>query len=679
MAFVEKTTITYWQGYVEIQREFIDVNGDRVSQTEKRRKLLWTENDDDLAAIMTDDFGRALEENDTDRTHFDAGLENDMDRTHFDAGLGNDTDRAHLDAELELTLDEDDLDTSDDLDQECASIDANSETTTNSDDPTIGRNVEDSDDDDADRECKDADSDTDTDDEFFDAHRGDEDSDTASFVTIDEADVSAEVFLEFEGSDVEVEEPVDPRSFAATGVPQLSVRGRFCPVCHQNVEQRLRRHMEISHMPWWLSPNRACWSCHETSQSATFAHHRHQDTCPQVAMTDKDVKEYTLLANGLIKRLLRDFNCNTEEELLILIEANGWYPDGKPAPELSFQQKLFMWLWETENQRIHTPFADLKISPPSTIICVLHYRVLMCLLPHLPTETQDLIQAGSQADPSITLPHAVRRLIHTIDGHAHLDRNNSLRSYEGDRWDSMIRLDAVVANFVFPASWKTIDAWKGNERVYITAGIHPNLCQRGLVDAQHFARLQVLLEDPRCVALGEVGLDYFRGTGRFSRVHQQKNLQRMLEIRPHALPIIIHRREATQGQTQALEDVLHLLQMTTNRDAIVVIHSFTGSAAETRLLLKSFRQTYFSLGPLCLHLRDEAKSVMVSAVRGLELHQILLETDAPYLTTRPRQSLHEVAEWIGEAKGCPPSLILEAGRRNAIRVYNLALSPELGL
>jgi Tat protein secretion system quality control protein TatD with DNase activity len=68
-----------------------------------------------------------------------------------------------------------------------------------------------------------------------------------------------------------------------------------------------------------------------------------------------------------------------------------------------------------------------------------------------------------------------------------------------------------------------------------------------------------------------------------------------------------------------------------------------------------------------------------TAIRGVDLDRLLIETDAPYLVKRPCQVLLLIAEWVGDIKGCCAAIILEANRRNAIRLFSLPPAADLGL
>lgn len=160
-------------------------------------------------------------------------------------------------------------------------------------------------------------------------------------------------------------------------------------------------------------------------------------------------------------------------------------------------------------------------------------------------------------------------------------------------------------------SLELADALQG---VFATAGMHPHTASE--FDAGGQARIEELLHDPRVIAVGECGLDFFR------MLSPQADQERALRVhaalsRESGKPMVVHVRDAWDAILRVLDE---------ERADRVVIHCFSGDAAiarecATRGWFMSFAAnvTY----PKNQHLRDAA------AVVPSEL--LLTETDAPYL------------------------------------------------
>jgi len=154
--------------------------------------------------------------------------------------------------------------------------------------------------------------------------------------------------------------------------------------------------------------------------------------------------------------------------------------------------------------------------------------------------------------------------------------------------------------------------------VFAILGVHPH--EAGGADAGRLDELEALLASPRAVALGEIGLDYFRD--RAPRPAQRELFSAQLELAARlGKPVVIHTREADEDLPAALEGftgtiVLHcfsspaLLPWALERDCFI---SFAGNV------------TYPSAGEL----RDAARLVPPE--------RLLVETDCPYLAPQPKR------------------------------------------
>ena len=76
--------------------------------------------------------------------------------------------------------------------------------------------------------------------------------------------------------------------------------------------------------------------------------------------------------------------------------------------------------------------------------------------------------------------------------------------------------------------------------MYATFGIHPSLCSNQLALTRHRVELRVRLLSPRCVALGEVGLDYRSGMTDGQKQSQRDTLSALVHLRPAQMPMVVH-------------------------------------------------------------------------------------------------------------------------------------------
>ena len=160
-----------------------------------------------------------------------------------------------------------------------------------------------------------------------------------------------------------------------------------------------------------------------------------------------------------------------------------------------------------------------------------------------------------------------------------------------------------------------------------TAGIHPH--QAGALDAPQQAALQRLWAHPRCVAVGEAGLDY-------KRMHQPKPAQRDCLVaqlalsRDLALPLFLHNREADA-------DFIDILDREA-RGRSMVVHCYTGGSATLRRLLDRGAMIGIT-GWLCDERRNHD---LRAALDYLPIESTMIESDAPWLLPRSIEGFRRI-------------------------------------
>lgn len=223
------------------------------------------------------------------------------------------------------------------------------------------------------------------------------------------------------------------------------------------------------------------------------------------------------------------------------------------------------------------------------------------------------------------------------DTHVHLD----MEEFEGDRPQVLARaLDAGVSRMIsigtdLASSRKSIEIAAKNDFVYATVGYHPHHASD--LDANTLEELTSLAANPKVVAWGEIGLDFFR---RRSPLQEQiKAFEKQLDLAAElGLPVIVHDRDA---HDQVLE-ILRKRKLPSGG----VMHCFSGDSdfAEALLILGFHLSipgtvTYNK----AFHVREVASRI--------PLDRLLLETDAPFLAPEPfRGKRNEPAYVINTAR-----------------------------
>lgn len=199
-------------------------------------------------------------------------------------------------------------------------------------------------------------------------------------------------------------------------------------------------------------------------------------------------------------------------------------------------------------------------------------------------------------------------------------------------------------------------------RIWGTQGIHPH--QAAQLDAAVLERIAANLEQPRMVAVGEIGLDYYY-THSEPAVQRSAFAQQLELAARHDLPVVIHSRDADEDTIAILREHLPALSRRG------VIHSFTSGEALARFSLESGFMLGFN-GITTFRNADNVRAIV--ALTPVE--QLVLETDAPYLTPVPYRGrpnapcyLPFVAEQIAEIKQLPVEALLAQVHHNSMQLF----------
>jgi TatD DNase family protein len=208
------------------------------------------------------------------------------------------------------------------------------------------------------------------------------------------------------------------------------------------------------------------------------------------------------------------------------------------------------------------------------------------------------------------------------------------------------------------------------EIVYATVGIHPH--EAKLAGEADFQELERLAKEPKVIAWGEIGLDYYYDHS--PRDVQQKVFTRQMEMaRAAKLPIVIHCRPSDNSDN-AWEDCLALVQQHWKPSGLGgVLHCFTGTWAHAQRALDMGFMISFAGNvtfPKAQQICDAASKV--------PLERMLIETDSPFLAPVPYRGkrnepafVKEVARQIGELRGILAEEIARTTAENFYRFFKV--------
>lgn len=269
-----------------------------------------------------------------------------------------------------------------------------------------------------------------------------------------------------------------------------------------------------------------------------------------------------------------------------------------------------------------------------------------------------------------------------FDSHAHL--NNE--TYSERELEAVVRaiensaVEYVVdIGFDLESSMKAVEHSKKYPWCYATVGFHPHDVKS--MTEEDLILLKGLAAKPKAVAIGEIGLDYYRNLS--PREDQQywfrEQIRLALELK---MPISIHDRDAHQDIMNILKEegvfsndrkAQFPKKKTGEGDARLLMHCYSGSEELAEQYVK-LGATISIAGPVTY--KNARKTVEV--VEQIPLDYLLIETDAPYLTPEPLRgkqnkspNVEFTARKIAEIKGISYEEVAKVTNENARRFYGI--------
>jgi len=254
-------------------------------------------------------------------------------------------------------------------------------------------------------------------------------------------------------------------------------------------------------------------------------------------------------------------------------------------------------------------------------------------------------------------------MIKLTDTHAHYDDE----AFDGDRDELLQRLFSGPVGKIITVGCAA-DRWEDTvrlaekyENIYGAVGIHPEDIY-DLPD-DYLNRIEKLTQNPKIVAVGEIGLDYHYEN--FDKEKQIKIFTEQLRLADRlSMPVIIHSRDAA-------EDTMRILREEKPKKA--VMHCFSGSRETANEVLSLGLYISFT-GVLTFKNAKRA----VEACGAVPKDRLMLETDCPYMAPVPYRGercdssmILSTAAKMAEIKGVSQEEIIEICNRNAERFFGI--------
>ena len=251
-----------------------------------------------------------------------------------------------------------------------------------------------------------------------------------------------------------------------------------------------------------------------------------------------------------------------------------------------------------------------------------------------------------------------------FDTHAHYDDER----FDGDREALLASMPEKNVGLIvnpgcnIPSSRVAVELARKFDFVYAAVGIHPENCAD--FEPEQIEKLRELAKEPKVVAIGEIGLDYYWAENPPKDLQQKVLRRQLLLAQELSLPVIIHDRDA-HGDTMAI--VREFPQVRG------VFHCFAGSTEMARELIGMGWMLSFN-GAATFKNARKAPEV----IAAVPLEKLMIETDAPYLTPVPHRGQRNdssyvrfVAEKIAEIKGLSPEEVERVTWENGRRFFGI--------
>src|SRR3989344_4275749 len=225
-----------------------------------------------------------------------------------------------------------------------------------------------------------------------------------------------------------------------------------------------------------------------------------------------------------------------------------------------------------------------------------------------------------------------------IDSHCH----PQMPQYDADREEIIKRATEMGVGIIcVGVDWESsklgIELAQKHEGIWASVGLHPN---DNLNEEFNEKEYEELLKKDKVVAMGEIGLDYYRTAEPEDQKFQKERFIKQLELaKKMGKPLVLHCRDSKSGSIgKAYPEMIDILK-SGYAEFGGVIHSYTGSLDEA----KHFLDLGFCLGfngiitfpPSRKATDGQVLGMYDEVVKYAPLDRILLETDAPYLTPVP--------------------------------------------
>ena len=480
----------------------------------------------------------------------------------------------------------------------------------------------------------------------------------------------------------------------------------------------MKRHVVQYHIAnhfWQVIPMMVCWLCRQFETPAVIKQHS------GMFVVENHVGEFVRGVDSFFQFLYSEMGISSEEELLrfvwineILMPTSSFstaevqaldaYDRATGTPHLPVRaafspERLSSLLhWRTvhhlllrcdptrvpkDNFQMEIPNDHLAITIPSSTNSVttrsveFRGKTLPTTPPRAPTKSSKKSKKR-KSSVVFSLPGEINCSTPLFDTHCHLDRLFRKTNHHGGLFEYLTKMGRGVSssfkgcNAVFcdPPQLLTphsVEHFLLEEGVYGVVGCHPKWAHRFTGPVK--ARIVELLQHPKVVALGEVGLDFSGRISKKEKAIQRDVLKELLDIAAATQkPIVFHSRDAGV-------EVVSLAKPLLRADHPIHMHCCIQEWSEIMTWKRTFSNVIFGVTAACT---DPQKELAQHCATLLPLSSLVLETDSPYFLPHDApaaieysdpQMVLRVAQEVAALQHVSVDRVLQSSWDNATRVY----------
>lgn len=256
-----------------------------------------------------------------------------------------------------------------------------------------------------------------------------------------------------------------------------------------------------------------------------------------------------------------------------------------------------------------------------------------------------------------------------IDIHSHLDFSDYQKDFDEvlDRM-KLAKVATITIGTDLESSKRALKIAEENENVWACIGVHPADNHKEVWNEEEFA---ALVENPRTVAIGECGLDFYRlsedtNEAEIEKARQEKLFKSQIEFAiKYKKPLMIHCREAYEETLEILEEY----KKTADENLRGNFHFYAGSKEHlNRILNLGFTVSYTGVITFAKDYED--------LIKATPIDKIHIETDAPFVAPVPYRGhrnepsyVVEVFKKMAQIKGISEEMLQKQLQNNAQKLF----------